>query len=182
MSDATERLPGLWRDQPRTAYVLALDEIRSRAARFERTVRNWNIATVAVCGVMVVVEAVQVLRGDRLLERIGDTLTAAALLYVAVVARRHISDHALPAGLGVTGSVEFYRSELEQRRDRAMRPWHCLALFMPGVALSLFGRVMERTLAANIAVAIVGVGLFVAVAALQRRTGRLLQQEIDELG
>ena len=120
-------------------------------------------------------------RHPELLERVGDLLTMAALVYVMYRSRGRVSVGSMPAGLGLTSSVDFYRQQLARQRDLAATPWEFLAPFVPGVGLSLFGRALDRPPAQTAAIAAFGVALFLAVAWINRRTARKLQREIDQL-
>lgn len=180
MNDAEPDIHRLWHDQPREERAMSVDEIRLKAERFVRKTRRWNIATAVLFGVLIVVEAWQVWREPRLLERVGDSLTVAALLAAVYLFRRHRIPPAISARL-VTSSVDFYREHLARQRDMARRPWRYLVLFVPGVGLSLLGDVFERTIPQTMAVAAFGVALFLGVAWLNNRTARTLQRDIDEL-
>jgi hypothetical protein len=116
-----------------------------------------------------------------MLDRVGDLLSIAALVYVAYRFRGYGRIGSMPAGLGLTSSVDLYRSQLARQRDLTINGWKYLLLFVPGVSLSLFGRALDRSLNQNIAVAAFGVALFMVVAWLYARTARKLQKEIDLL-
>lgn len=62
---------------------MPIDEIRSRAERFERKVRLWNISTAVLFAVLIIGEARQVWSDPDLVGRTGDLLTIAALVHVA---------------------------------------------------------------------------------------------------
>ncbi len=126
-------------------------------------------------------EAWQIWTPNPLLERTGDLLTIAAVVYVAYWFRRYAPIEGLPGTLARTASVDFYRRRLERQRDLANNPWRYIAVFIPGVTLSLFGRVGERTMEQNATIAVAGVLLFLGVAWMIRRTGREMQRELDEL-
>jgi hypothetical protein len=181
MNDADKDIRRLWHNQPREARAMSIDEIRSKAERFVRKTRRWNIATAVLVAVLIVVEAWQVWREPRLLERVGDSLTIAALIAMAYLFRGRWIARAMPAGLGLTNSVDFYRKQLVRQRDLARSPWRYLVLFVPGVGLSLFGDGFERPVPQTIAIAAFGVALFLSVAWLNARTARRLQRDIDEL-
>lgn len=160
---------------------MSIDDIRSKAERFARKTRAWNIATLVLLGALILVESWQVWREPLLLERVGDTLTIAALIAVAYRFRRYVINPAMSTGLATTSSVEFYRQQLARQRDLARYPWRYLILFVPGVALSLFGKTVNRSATQNAAIAMFGVALFLSVAWLNSRTARALQRDIDEL-
>jgi hypothetical protein len=105
----------------------------------------------------------------------------AALLYVAFGFWKQASAQFMPAGLGRTSCVDFYKKQLAHQRDLGSHPWRYLVLFVPGVGLSLLGHSLDRPPAQTVAIVAVGVALFLTVAWLNRRTARRLQREIDEL-
>ena len=181
MSDEEPDVHRLWRGQPREEPAIPIDDIRSKAERFARKTRRWNIATVVLFGALIIVEGWQVWREPLLLERVGDSLTIAALIAVAFRLRGYVISPGTSPGLAMTSSVEFYRQELTSQRDLARHPWRYLILFVPGVALSLFGNALNRPATQNAAIAVFGVALFLGVAWLNSRTARTLQRDIDEL-
>src|SRR6185503_7193071 len=132
MTDSESDVRRLWQDQPRER-PLSVDEIRTRAQRFDEQVRRWKVTGGVLFAVIVVVELVQISFERNLLERVGDLLTVAAFVYVAAQFRRYM---AAPTGPGTTSSVDFYRDQLARHRDMASRPWVFLVPFMPGVGLS----------------------------------------------
>ena len=182
MSDLERDLQRLWNDQPREEHLLTIDAIRSKAEQFERRTRRSNTFTKWLFVLLIAVEAWQVWRHPELLERLGDLLTIAAFVYVMLVFRGATATRTMPAGLGLTSSVDFYRNELARQRDVASHPWRIFAVFIPGVALSLFGDSLDRSPEQIAAIAAFGVALFLGAAWVTRRTGRRLQHEIEELG
>jgi hypothetical protein len=181
MSEPDETIRRLWHAQPREENAMPLDEIRARAARFEQKVRRWNGVTAAIIVVAVAVEFWQVSWEPEVVERVGDLLTVAAFVYVALRFRRDSAPTgaATPA---VTDSVDFYREQLGRQRDLSNQSWAYVAPFIPGVSLSLFASAFERSAVDNAIVAAVGVALFVGIAWFNNWTARRLQHEIDELG
>ena len=118
---------------------MSIDDVRSRAARFERKLRRTNVATAALVAALIGVEFWQVWRSPELVERVGDLLTVAAFVYVGYRFRGYATAHLMPAGLGLTASIDFYRTQLARQRDLASHSWKFLAVFIPGVGLSLLG-------------------------------------------
>lgn len=182
MNEPDPNIQRLWQGQPREEQVMSIDEVRSSAERFEKKVRRWGAGTGSLFVVILVVEAWQVWRTPELPERVGDLLTMAALVYSAYLFRPYMATQAMPSGLGLTSSVDFYRTQLARQRDLASHPWRWLVLFMPGVGLSLFGDALSRPVAQTAAIAAIGVALFLWAAWVNGRTARKLQREIDELG
>lgn len=182
MNEPERDIQRLWRGQPREEHVMSIDEIRSRAKRFEQRVRRWGVVGGSLFALILVVESWQVWRSPELPERVGDLLTMAALVFAAYLYRPYMTTQAMPSSLGLTSSVEFYRTQLARRRDLASHPWRHLVLFVPGVGLSLFGDALTRPVFQTAAIAAFGVALFLWAAWVNGRTARRLQREIDELG
>jgi hypothetical protein len=171
----------IWQQQEREEEMMPLDEIRARAERLDAKTRRWRGVTAALFILLVIVEALQVWREEALLERAGDSLTIAALVYVAYRFRRQRLA-APPVALGRANSIEFYRAELARQRDLSKDSLGYLLPFVPGVTLALFGRGLgERSPGQTIAVIVFGIALFLAAAAWNAYTARKLQSEIDAL-
>jgi len=179
MTEHDVEIRRLWHDQPGGDSGISIEAVRRKSRQLEHKVRLQNVFTAALFGVVIAVEAWQIWRQPELLERVGDLLTIAAFIAAAWQFRGAVGVDAMAAGLGRTASVDFYRSQLARRRDLDSHPWRYLVLFVPRVTLSLFGRVVDRPLADNVAIAMLGVALFLGVAWVHRRSARRLQHEID---
>ena len=182
MSERDTDIRGLWHEQPRQELKMPIEEIRQRAHRFEQRVRRNNVITALLVVAIVGFELRQISLEPQLLERVGDSLTIAAFIYLAYWYRRYTSGQTAAAGPARTQSVDFYRTHLARQRDMSNHPWGYLLAFVPGVALSLFGKALDRSPEQNVAVAVLAVALFAGTAWWHRRSARLLQREIDELG
>jgi len=171
----------LWQEQAREEQQMTLSDIRTKAEHLNTTTRRWNVVGAVTLILVVIAEVRQVWINDELLERVGDALTIAALLYIAYRFHRHHRP-APPAALGTTNSAEFYRAELVRQRDLAGDSWGYLLPFVPGVTLSLRGGALqERPASQVIAIAVFGVALFLGVAWLNAYTARKRQRDIDAL-
>ena len=182
MSEPVDNIRRMWHEQPRQEDAMSVNEIRARAQRFERRVRRNNVLTALLVIVIVGVELRQISVEPELLERVGDSLTIAAFVYLAYWYRRYAFGQTAPAGPAMTQSVDFYREQLARQRDLSDHPWGYLLPFVPGVGLSLFGRALDRPPAQNAAIAVLAVALFIGTAWWHKRSARRLQREIDELG
>jgi hypothetical protein len=172
----------LWHEQPRGEQTMPLSEIRTKAERLDAKTRRWNAVSAMSIVLLLIAESWQVWINEELLERVGDALTMAALLYIAY---RYHSQHraAPPPTLGSTNCVEFYRAELVRQRDLAGDSWAYLLPFVPGVTLSLLGGpLQDRPTSQVMALAAFGVALFLGIAWLNAHTARKLQRDIDALG
>lgn len=171
----------LWREQAGEEQRMEPSEIRSKAEQLDRKNRGSRVFTALLFILIVIREAWQVWTGQEMLERTGDLLTIAALVYVAYRFHKHLRA-APPFALGRTNSLEFYRSELVRQRDLSKDSWGYLLPFVPGVALSLFGGGFEdRSTGQMVAIAVLGVTLFLGIAWWNAHTARKLQREVDAL-
>ncbi len=182
MTDREQEARRLWRGQAREEYQMSVENIRAKAERLEQRVRSLNIATAGLFAAVISVEMWQMSRSTELLERVGDLLTIAAFVYAAFRFRGSVAVQSMPAGLGLTGSVHFYRDQLVRRRDLSSHPWRFLLPFVPGVSLSLLGGALDGPPAWTATVAFAGVTLFLLVAWWEKRRASRLQEEIDGLG
>jgi hypothetical protein len=118
---------------------------------------------------------------DAILERAGDLLNMAALVYVAYRYRQQRLA-APPVALGRTNCVAFYRAELVRQRDLSKDSWGYLLPFVPGTTLAVFGRGFEhRPFGQIIAIIVLGVAVFLGVHGWNMYTARKFQREIDAL-
>ena len=157
------------------------NEIRTKAERLDRKNRRWRLITALLFILLLVREAWQVWLPQEMLERAGDLLTIAALVYVAYRFRKHYLA-ATPVALGRTNGVEFYRAELVRQRNLSKDSWGYLLPFVPGVALSLLGRGIEDRRTGEVVVLVAfGVALFLGIAWWNAHTARKLQNEVDAL-
>ena len=182
MTDREQEVQRLWRGQAREEYQMSVENIRTKAERLEQRVRSLNIATAGLFAAVISVEMWQISRSTELLERVGDLLTIAAFVYAAFRFRGSVAVQSMPAGLGLTGSVHFYRDQLARRRDLSSHPWRFLLPFVPGVGLSLLGGALDGPPVWTATVAFAGVTLFLLVAWWEKRRALRIQDEIDGLG
>ena len=171
----------VWQQQEREEPPMSIDQIRVKAERLDTKRSRWATLTALLFILIVIVEALQIWMQEALLERAGDALTIAALVYVAYRFRRQRAA-APPVALGTTNCVAFYRAELARQRDISKDSLGYLLPFVPGVALALLGRRLgERSLSQTIAIITFGIALFVGAALWNTHTARQLQDEIDAL-
>lgn len=158
---------------------MSIDVIRARAQKFDAQNRVTGAFTGALLVAIIAMELWQIWVQTELVERVGDSLTIAAIVVAAYLLRHYYAP--MPAALGETASVEFYRRQLARQHALASRPWRYLLLFVPGITLSIAGP-MDRPPGQLLAAAGVMVVLFVAVAWVFLRTARTIKAEIERLG
>ena len=180
-SNADTEILGLWQKQAREEQMMPLDEIRTKAERLDTKTRRWRVVTAVLFILLLIKGAWQVWIQEEMLERAGDLLTIAALVYIAYRYRKQRLA-APPVALGRTNCVDFYRAELVRQRDLSKDSWGFLLPFVPGMALALFGGGFEdRSTSQLIALVAFGVALFLGIAWWNAHTARRLQNEIDAL-
>jgi hypothetical protein len=171
----------LWQQQAREEPIVPLDDIRAKAERLDRKSRRWRAWTALLFIVLLIKGAVEVWLQEAVLERAGDLLIMAALVYVAYRYRKQRLA-APPVALGRTNCVEFYRAELLRQRDLSKDSWGYLLPFVPGFTLAVFGGGFEhRPTSQIIAIIVFGVALFLGVHWWNVYTARTFQREIDAL-
>lgn len=169
----------LWQQQAREEQIVPFDDIRAKAERLDAKSRRMRVGMALFFILLLIKGAVEVWFQDAILERAGDLLNMAALVYVAYRYRKQRLA-APPVALGRTNCAEFYRAELVRQRDLSEDSWGYLLPFVPGVTLAVFGRGFEnRPPGQIIAIIVLGVALFLGVHWWNMYTARKFQREID---
>jgi hypothetical protein len=190
MSDQhTAKDPGaIWRDQPEERRAVNLEQIvKRRTEELGLSTRSEILMSIGAALLFVVVMAWRLAPAhDRLLQ-IG---YAAAIAWVAITLyrfrRRIWRRHAAPADAMAATGVEFYRKELEERRDHLRRAWvwhgplllACMVLtvILTGETFSGY-QPLQNVLPLVVLLAVwTGFGLM-----RRRRQAKELQREIDEI-
>ena len=171
----------LWQKQAREERMMPLDEIRTKAERLDTNTRRWRVATAVLFALLLIKLALEVWIQEGMLEKAGDLLLMAALVYIAYRYRKQ-RQAAPPVALGRTNCVDFYRAELVRQRDLSKDSWGFLLPFVPGMALALLdGGLEARSTSQLIALVASGVALFLGIAWWNAHTARKLQNEIEAL-
>jgi hypothetical protein len=180
-SSADTEILRLWEQQSRAEQIMPLDDIRTKAERLDTKTRRWRAATAVLFVLLLIKGALEVWIQEGMLERAGDLLLMAALVYIAYRYRKQRLA-APPVALGRTNCVDFYRAELVRQRDLSKDGWGFLLPFVPGMALAVFGSAFEsRPTRQLIAIIVLGVALFLGVAWWNAHRARKLQSELDAL-
>ena len=170
----------LWHEQAMEPTSINADDIRTKAERLDAKARRWRLILGPLFILLVAMEAWQVWTGTELVERAGDLLTIAALLYVVYRFRKYHATGS-PVAHGRTSSIDFYRAALVRQRDLSRDNWGYVLPFVPGVTLSLLGAIGNGPATSAILIIAVGVALFAGVTWWNARTVRQRQAEIDRL-
>src|SRR5262245_118504 len=174
--EVIDRCRALGQQQASEEQMMPLDEIRTKAERLETKTRRWRLMTAVLLILLLIKGGVEVWSQTEALERAGDLLLMAALVYIAYRYRRRLT--APPVALGTTYCREFYRAELVRQRDLSKDSWGFLLPFVPGMALAVFGSAFESRPAGQlIAIIALSVALFLGVAWWNAYAARKLQNE-----
>jgi len=165
---------------------MSTDVIRQRAGKFERTISRRNLREYLTSLLVVILFAYFFVKADNTLFRITWGLFIAGMIWMVVQLHRKGSARGIPAAMGASSCVEFFRAELERQRAvvRNVWPWY-LAPLVPGFVAYTVAYALEfpRPLSwAGLALidALVA-ALFFWIWKMNARAARCLQRMIDEL-
>ena len=180
-SSADTEILRLWEQQSREEQIMAPDDIRTKAERLDKKTRRWRVATAVLFALLLIKGALEVWTQEGILEKTGDLLLMAALVYTAYRYRKQRLA-APPVALGRTNCVDFYRAELVRQRDLSQDSWGYLLPFVPGLTLAFLDNVLEASTASQLIALVAGfVGLFLGIAWWNAHTARKFQNEMDAL-
>ena len=177
----------IWQDQPKEAIRMSLDEIRRKAQALQNKVRLTALAGVVIGLGLSIFFAVAVARARGVMPRLGLGVLIVWGLYGAYQAYRMWPGSLAPDATFGT-SLEFYRRELERRRDQVRDAWRMpyLWLLFAGIAFlvapALIGtRSNPRLLVNAIPFFVLLFAWLIAFINIRKRDLRNLGREIDEL-
>jgi hypothetical protein len=129
----------IWQNQPKEPFKMKVDEMRRRARRFQMKARFLVIYSIAAGLGMCVYFAWSSVKSHELLSRLGFGVLSVWGIYAAYQAYKWIWPRNLAPDAPVGTSLEFYRSELERRRDYRLHVWRRsgLTFCFLGLALAL---------------------------------------------
>lgn len=178
----------VWQNQPREEFSVSTDLLRDKANRLYakgRFMALFGLCTGLVGGVFFAVVA---LRAHESLARLGLGLISVWAFYLAYQSYRRDRPSELEAGAPVGASLEFYRTELEKRRDHLRHFWRRtgLPLCFLGLALVVGPALVlafkaPRLLVNAIPFFVLMMGWGVAVVVMNRRERASLARDIEEL-
>lgn len=163
---------------------MSVEAIRLRAGKFERKVTRRNIRESLAAVVVIGFCTYFLMKTPQIPLRVTWGLFIAGTLWVLIQLRRKGTPRTMPADIGRSTSVEFFRSELERQQDMLKNVWSWyLAPMVPGyIALNVsfaiphpIGWVKWVLLDAFF------VGIFIGTWRLNQWAARCLQRSIDEL-
>jgi hypothetical protein len=176
---------GLWQNQEVEEMKISVEELRAKAAKFQRRMRMRNIREYIAALFVIGVFADFYLRMPYSVPRIAFAMIIAGSMYYMIHLRRWGSSRFLPAEMGRADCLQFHRGELVRQRDLARSAWlWALGPIAPGMALFFAWDIATAPPAQRwhrIASVAASVAIVVAVLWMSRRAARRLDGRIAEL-
>ncbi len=181
-------LRDLWQSQKSEGIRMSTADVRRKAMKFETRVHRRNVREYGAALVVVVFLGFESWRVPDTLTRAGFILMIAGVAYLAWQLHRRGSARSLPAELGSTTSLEFFKKELERQRDLLQSVWRWyLAPLIPGLVVVTVGAARTNSghrphFALWLAVFnVFAASALVFIGWLNQSAARKLQNRIDEL-
>jgi uncharacterized membrane protein YfcA len=178
----------IWQNQPREPFKMSADEMRLRAQRFQMKARLTAATTIASALLICVFFGWNFARTHEVVPRMGYGLISLCGIFMAYQTYKWVWPSNLPADAPVGTSLEFYRSELERRRDYRRHIWRRTGLtyLFLGLAMVVVPALISALGAPRLLLNMVPFFLlliiwFVLFFRGKKRSQHKLQQEIDEL-
>jgi uncharacterized integral membrane protein len=178
----------IWQGQPKETTQMSLDEIHRKVQRLQKSGRIGAIAGIVLGVAMSVVFAITCWKVPYAVTRTGWATLSVWCLYFAFQAYKLTWPGSLAPDANWSTSVEFYRRELERKRDYTRHIWIRSGLWLCFLGLALivvapmvlFIRTPRLLLNAVPFFALLAIWL-VSFFAIRKRSQAKLQLEIDEL-
>lgn len=184
-SEPDDRALHAWQSQRAGESHMNASDIRVKSELFAaRTTTQLRLGGWAL-GVVVIANILEIALESNQLERIGSGLTILAVAFVAVDYLRRKRRNLAASDSVASDSRSFYRAALlRQQAEIGQFWWRWVLPFVPGIALSLFGRslVTARSAGQYATMGLLLAILLGGITLANRREGRKIQKEIDELG
>jgi hypothetical protein len=178
----------VWQSQQEEGIRMSVEDIRRKAGKFHNRVVSRNVREYAAALMVAVFFGFQWWHTPDLLTRAGFALIIVGVAYVVWYLYQQGSARGVPAEMGLSSGVEFFKRELERQRDLVASVWRWyLGPMMPGwvvlmVALGRRNPGHVQHFALFFAVFnLVAAAFFVFVGWLNQRAAGKLQRKIDEL-
>ena len=186
MKEILDNPQQIWQSQPVEGTKMSVQAIRLRAGKFERKIARRNLRESIIAVVVIGFFGYFLATTPEILLRITWGLFIVGMIWITINLHRKGTPRTMPADMGGSSCLEFFRSELERQRDLIQNvwPWH-LAPLVPGyLALNVAYIFGSHRLVLWTGLAVLNalfVASFVGVWKLNQRAARCLQRSIDDL-
>lgn len=185
----------LWKSQKQEDFSMSLADIQARAERFQSRVRRRNWIEYAAGAIVIAAFTWAAFAGANTLELGEKIIVRAACGLIALGTLYAVWNLATKARASAKTDetmswADFHRAELVRQRDALNSIWHWyLGPLVPGITLFWTGVGLAQSAdsplwgnlgVAALALAIVA-GMFIGIAALNKRTAKALRAEIEAL-
>jgi hypothetical protein len=178
----------IWQNQPTEPLKMSASDLRRKALVRQSKARLEALSTIIIGIILCVVFAWSFARAHAMLARMGWGLLSLCMIYAAYHAYKWIWPQSLPEEAPISTCLEFYRRELERRRDYPHRWWRSglpllllLGMVMAGVGTGARNAPPHPFLNALPFLLVLAIWA-VAFLFMRKKLGREnLQQEIEEL-
>jgi hypothetical protein len=178
----------IWQNQPTEPLKISASDLRRKALERQSKARFEALSTIIIGITLCVVFAWSFARAHEMLARMGWGLLSLCGIYAAYHAYKWIWPRNLPEEAPISTCLEFYRRELERRRDYLHRWWRSglplfllLGMAMAGVGTGARNAPPHPLLNALPFLLVLAIWA-VAFLFMRKKLGREnLQQEIEEL-
>ena len=178
----------IWQNQPTEPLKMSASDLRRKALVRQSKARLEALSTIIIGIILCVVFAWSFARAHEMLARMGWGLLSLCGIYIAYHAYKWIWPQSLPEEAPISTCLEFYRRELERRRDYLHRWWRSgLPLFLLlGMVMAAVGtgarNAPPHPLLNALPFFLILAIWAVAFLLMRKKLGREnLQQEIEEL-
>lgn len=178
-------LRDLWQKQEVEPMTISVNELRVKAAKFQRRIRWRNLREQAACLLVIMAFGVMSWKIPQTVPRLSCLLIVAGAIYVAWHIQKWGTPKVVPSELGRANCVGFYRDELERQRNllRSIWKWY-LGPLIPGMSLLVMYGIWATPADRRwfpITYAAAAGAFFWLVGWLNQRAARRLQGQIAEL-
>jgi hypothetical protein len=179
-----EDIKASWQQRDVERPQMSIEQLRDRAATFQRYVRTRDLIEYVACAVVAVGSGFYLWIFPGFLLKLGSLAMIAATLFVAYQLRKHGAARASSQESPAASLLEFHRKELIRRRDLLKNSWRLfVAPLMLGMLVFLGGLMRQRP-EGKLPLSIFGaavIAMGVAISLYNRWQAGRLQREIDEL-
>jgi hypothetical protein len=178
----------LWQNQEVEEMKLSVEELRAKAAKFQRRILRRNIREHVAALVVILFLARFLWETPDTVERIEYALLIAGAIYYMWHLWKWGSAKLMPADMGRADCTRYYRGELERQRDLLRGVWKwAIGPLVPGLALGcIYGiatashaDLWRRILGFTVSAAIIVIVGWINLRAARRLDGRIAELNRD---
>jgi uncharacterized membrane protein YfcA len=179
----------VWQNQATEPFSASLDELRRKAKHWQARARLKTLFSIILGLALSSAFATIAITGRDIIPRLGAALLSLWSIYFAYQARRWLWPDRLEPHASASASLQFYRRELEKRRDYNKHLWRRagLTFCFVGLALMVVPGVIKafptpRLLVNFAPFFVLLVAWFVLFFLMRKRQQGQLQHELDKQG